>query len=290
MSPDQTIKGVLLAFGAFAIFAVSDASVKMIEGALSPYESAFLGAAFGLLAFPFMRRHTDQWRDILTTANRPLWIARFIAAGIGTAASVTAFTHLPMAEAFALIFLLPSFVTILSVLFLREKVGIKRWSAVVIGFLGVLIVLRPGFRELTIGHAAALVCAIGAAVNIVGMRAVGGRESRLALYASNVFGVIVICGLAMIPYFAWPTGHQWLLLASYGLLAALANVLLMIGTQYAPAAYVGPTQYSQMIWGIVLGYLIFGDGIDGPMIIGIVLIVASGLLTLWREKKRGIIT
>lgn len=132
--------------------------------------------------------------------------------------------------------------------------------------------------------------AVGAAVNIIGMRAAGPGESRAALYGSNVFGVLVICGVAMAPVFAWPTAEQWFLLAGYGLLAAFANVLLMIATQSAPAAYIGPTQYSQMLWGILLGYLIFGDGVDAPMIVGMALIVASGLLTLWREKKKGIIS
>lgn len=290
MTSDQTIKGILTAFAAFLIYSLSDASVKLIEGGLSPYESAFLGAVFGLSAIPFMLKRGDRWTVVFETHKRRLWLMRFVATGIATAASVTAFTLLPMAEAFALIFLLPSFVTILSVIALREKVGVKRWSAVVIGFIGVLAVLRPGFRELGTGHVAALVTAVGAAVNIIGMRAAGPGESRAALYGSNVFGVLVICGVAMAPVFAWPTTEQWLLLACYGLLAAFANVLLMIATQSAPAAYIGPTQYSQMLWGILLGYLIFGDGVDAPMIVGMALIVASGLLTLWREKKKGIIS
>lgn len=290
MTCDQTIKGILTAFAAFLIYSISDASVKLIEGGLSPYESAFLGAVFGLSAIPFMVKRGDRWTVVLETRKRGLWLMRFVATGIGTAASVTAFTLLPMAEAFALIFLLPSFVTILSVIALGEKVGVKRWSAVVIGFVGVLVVLRPGFRELGTGHMAALVTAIGGAVNIISMRAAGPGENRASLYGSNVFGVLVICGVAMAPVFIWPTMEQWLLLAGYGLLAALANVLLVMATQSAPAAFIGPTQYSQMLWGILLGYMIFGDGVDVPMIVGMVLIVASGLLTLWREKQRGIIS
>lgn len=290
MTFDQTIKGLLLAFAAFALYAISDASVKLIEGALSPYESAFLGALFGLCAFPFMLKRGERWTKAVATNNRPLWLTRFVAAGVGTAASVTAFTHLPMAEAFALIFLMPSFVTILSIFVLKEKVGLKRWSAVIIGFIGVMIVLRPGLRELTIGHIAAMIAAAGAAVNIIGMRAAGPGESRLSIYGSNVFGVLSLCGIAMIPVFQWPTTGEWAYLAGYGLLAAGANVLLMIATQHAPAAYIGPTQYSQMIWGIFFGYVLFGDHIDMPMLAGIVLIIASGLITLWREKQRGIIS
>ncbi len=283
---DQSLKGILLAFAAFAAYAWSDASVKLIEGQLSPIQSAFFGAFFGLFALPFIRKRSDRWIDIVRTTNRPLWLIRFFASGIGAVGSVTAFTHLSMAEAFALIFLLPSFVTIMSVVFLKEQVGIKRWSAVLIGFAGVLIILRPGFRELSIGHLGAILGGFGGALTIVIFRAMGPSEKNISLYGAGVLGCLVICGIAMVPTFAPPTGHQWLLLAGYGLLGALANVLIMYAAQYAPAAMIGPTQYSQMLWAIFFGYLIFGDHVDGWMLVGIVLIVGSGLLTLVREKQR----
>lgn len=90
----------------------------------------------------------------------------------------------------------------------------------------------------------------------------------------------------MLPHYRTPDGEELLLLASYGLLAALANLVLMRATELAPAAWVGPTQYSQMIWAIVLGYLLFGDRIDAPTLIGVALIIGSGILTLHRERVR----
>ncbi|MEE9984288.1 DMT family transporter [Agrobacterium pusense] len=283
---DQTLKGILLAFAAFAAYAWSDASVKLIEGQISPIESAFFGALFGLVALPFIRKRNDSWLDVVKTTNRPLWIIRFFSAGTGAVGSVTAFTHLSMAEAFALIFLLPSFVTIMSVMFLKEQVGIRRWSAVIIGFLGVLIILRPGFRELGIGHLGAIIAGFSGALSIVIFRAMGPSEKNVSLYGAGVLGCLVISGVAMVPSFVMPGGEQWLLLAGYGLLGALGNILVMYAAQYAPAAMIGPTQYSQMLWAILFGYLIFGDRIDGWMLIGIALIVGSGLLTLLREKQR----
>ncbi|NTJ42402.1 DMT family transporter [Agrobacterium larrymoorei] len=283
---DSTLKGILLAFAAFAAYAFSDASVKLIEGQLSPIQSAFFGAAFGLLALPFIRKKNDSLADIVRTTNRPLWILRFFASGAGAIGSVTAFTHLSMAEAFALIFLLPAFVTIMSVLFLKEQVGIKRWSAVIIGFAGVLVILRPGFRELSIGHLGAIIGGLGGALSIVIFRAMGPKEKNISLYGAGVLGCLVICGVLMIPSFVPPNGEQWLMLAGYGLLGAFANILIMYAAQYAPAAVIGPTQYSQMLWAILFGYLIFGDGVDGWMLVGIALIIGSGLLTLIREKQR----
>jgi len=287
VSPDHSLKGVLFAFAAFAAFSFSDASVKLIDGVLSPYESAFFGAVFGLLALPLLMKKGDRWSDMFRSSNRPLWMLRFFAAAGGAIGSVTAFTHLSMAEAFALIFLLPSFVTIMSVIFLKEKVGIRRWAAVLVGFAGVLVVLRPGFRELSIGHLGAIVGGITGAVSIIIFRAMGPQEKNISLYGAGVLGWMTISGLLTISHFVPPGGVQWVYLAGFGLLAAAGNVLLMYAANHAPAALIGPIQYSQMLWAILLGYLVFGDSIDMPTWIGIVLIVGSGLLTLIRERQRG---
>ena len=288
MSSDQTRKGVLLAFGAFAAYSISDAAVKLIDGALTPYESAFIGACFGIFALPLLLKPSDRWHEMFATTNRPLWLLRFVTAGLGTIGSVTAFTHLSMAEAFCLIFLLPSFVTIMSVVFLKEQVGIRRWSAVAIGFLGVLIVLRPGFRELSIGHLGAIMAGVSGAISIIIFRLMGPSEKNISLYGAGLLGALAMSGLAMIPGFQLPTGEQWLLLAGYGLIGAYGNILLMQAAAHAPAAVLGPTQYSQMLWGIFLGYLVFGDTIDLPIILGSILIVSSGLLTILRERQRGV--
>ncbi len=278
--------GLMLAFAAFAVFAWSDAFIKFLHGAINPFETAFFGAVFGLAALPFLRKRGDQWSDIVRTTNRPLWLVRFVSSGVGAVGSVTAFSYLPMAEAFSLIFLLPSFVTIMSVFFLKEQVGIRRWGAVIVGFIGVLIILRPGFRELSIGHLGAIFGGLSGAISIIIFRAMGPKEKTLSLYGAGVLGWLAICGVAMIPVFVMPTAEQWVFLAGYGLLAALANVLMMMAAGHAPAAYVAPTQYSQMLWALVIGYVFFGELVDLPMVMGIVLIVASGLLTLLRERQR----
>lgn len=287
MQKDQTLKGVLLAFAAFAAYAWSDASVKLIEGQLNPIQSSFLGAVFCLVGLPFIMKSGDRWSDIVRTTNRPLWLLRFVAQAAGTIGSVTAFTHLSMAEAFALIFLLPCFVTIMSVIFLKEKVGYRRWAAVAIGFIGVMVVLRPGFRELSIGHLGAVFGGLGGAISIVVFRAMGPKEKNISLYGAGVLGTLAVCGALALPGFQAPTVMQWVWLAGYGLLAALAAILTMYAATYVPASMIGPIQYSQMLWAVAFGYLIFGDSIDPPMLLGILLIIGSGMLTLIRERVRG---
>jgi S-adenosylmethionine uptake transporter len=279
------IKGVLLGFASFAAYAISDAFVKSLHGSIPPYESVFFGAIFGLAALPFIMGKGDRGRDIVLARRPSLWWLRAVAGAFGNISSVIAFTLLPMAEVFTMIFLMPIFVTLLSVLFLKEHVGWRRWTAVFVGFAGVLVVLRPGFRTLGVGDIAGIVCGLFAACSVVALRVAGPHEKRISLYGAGVVGPMIIGGLLMIPHFAWPNWHEWELLAGYGLLAAVAGVLLMYATLLAPANRVAPTQYSQMLWAIGFGYWLFGDKLDWPMLVGIVMILGAGLFTLVREEK-----
>src|SRR6185312_6288686 len=188
-------KGVLLGFMAFAAFAASDAFVKSLRGSLPAYEAVFFGAALGLTALPFIKGSDERWRDVVRAQRPGLWLVRALASAMGSIAAVMAFTALPMAEAFALIFLLPIFVTILSVLVLKEAVGWRRWSAVVAGFVGVLVVLRPGFRVLGIGHLAAIVCGLSGAVSMIALRMAGPHEKRVTLYGAGMVGSMLVAGL-----------------------------------------------------------------------------------------------
>ncbi len=285
--PPSSAAGIAIAFLAYAVYAFSDASIKALNDALPPYEIAFIGAVLGFAAVPFLKTADDTWADLIRTSNRSLWLLRFAAGAIGSIASIVAFTKLPMAEAFSLLFLLPSFVTILSVVFLKEDVRWQRWAAVILGFIGVLIVLRPGFRELSIGHLAAAIGGVAGAIAIVVVRAIGPGEKRLSLYGSILLGTLFVSGALMLSDFKAPSPTEWLFLCSYGLLGALGNILLMNAARMVPANLVAPPQYSQMIWAILFGYLFFDDTIDLPMAAGIALIILSGLLTLARERKRG---
>jgi drug/metabolite transporter (DMT)-like permease len=282
---NPAVKGVLLGFMAFAAYALSDAFVKSLKGSLPAYEAVFFGAALGLTALPFIKARGDRWREVLVAQRRGLYLVRAIAGAVGSVAAVIAFTALPMAEAFALIFLLPIFVTMLSVLVLKEHVGWRRWSAVVAGFIGVLVVLRPGFRALGIGHLAAIICGLAGAISMIALRLAGPHEKRLTLYSAGMVGSTLLTGVLMLSRFRWPDLHQWLLLLGYGLLAALAAVLLMLATQKAPANHVAPTQYSQMLWAVLLGYVLFHDELDWPMAVGIAIILGAGMFTFVREEK-----
>lgn len=278
------IFGLFLTFASYAAYAVSDACVKFIDGTLPPYETAFYGGVFGIIVIPFIKTRKDRWSDIFISHHWPFWFLRTISSALGVIGSVTAFTHLSMAEAFTLIFLQPIFVSIISIVFLKEPVGWKRWLAIGIGFLGVLVVLRPGFRELNIGHLGAIAGGLSGAISIMLFRILNGREKFITLYSSGIIGPIVICGFLTLPSYSTPHGLQWIYLMGYGLLAAFAALLTMAATKRLPAIAVSLPQYSQMIWAILFGYFIFHDHLDLPIAIGILLIIGSSLLNFLKEK------
>ncbi|MBD7924483.1 DMT family transporter [Xanthomonas sp. CFBP 8703] len=279
------LKGVLLGFACYAAYSISDAFVKGLEGTLPAYEVVFFGALLMLAALPFLKKRGDRWREVVVAQRPSIWLLRAFTGAVGNLSAVTAFTLLPMAEAFALIFLMPIFVTVLSVLLLKEEVRWRRWLAVIVGFIGVLIVLRPGFRHLGEGHVAAIVCGLVGAISVISLRMAGPGEKRLTLYGAGVLGPLLMGALLMLPTFVWPTWQQWVLLAGYGLLAGLAAIFLMYASRLAPVSAVAPTQYSQMLWAIGFGYWLFHDHLDWPMLVGIALILGAGLFTLVREEK-----
>lgn len=279
------VSGLWLGFLAFALFAISDAFVKAVHGALPAYQMGFFSAAFSVVLLPFVWSRGVHVSD-LVRAKRPwFWVARGLLSVVNILCSVLAFTHLSMAEAFALIFLMPLTTTAMSVFFLREKVTASGWVAVVAGLIGVLIVLRPGFREIGIGHIAALVCGLSGSLIAVLLRYVGPTEKPISLFGAGQLWPLCLFGLFMLPSWVSPTLPQWGAVAGYAILSAAGNMLLMFASRIAPASTIAPTQYSQIIWGLVLGAIFFHDRVDPVMLVGVAIIIGAGLW-LFRPKRQ----
>ncbi|PYD59666.1 EamA family transporter [Novacetimonas maltaceti] len=279
--------GMMLAFAAFSAFSVSDAFSKLLAGAVDPFEVAFSGGVFGFLIIPFIRRKDESYLDIFSPQRPGMWIVRAIATFAATAASVEAFMLLPMPEALSLMFLMPLFVTILSVTLLHEKVSAWAWVSVIVGFIGVLIVLRPGMRALHLGHLCALIAAVANAVGVIAYRLAGNNTPRLSLFGSSLFGPLVGDGALMLAHAHWPHGWKtWLFLFGYGFLAALGQLLMMVATARAPANRVALPQYSQMLWAVVFSYFLFHQALDDWTFVGIVVVTFSGMLNWIRQHLR----
>lgn len=278
------VKGIVLAFLAFAVFAWGDALVKAIGHGLDPFEVTFFGYLIPLLLSPAFMRSGDRLSDLVRWKRPWLMALRVFFISVTTPLSVMAFRSLPFAEAFALLFLMPSLVTVLSVLVLKEKVRWRRGLAVCAAFLGVLVIVRPGFRELLPGHIAAVAGALCGAGGVIMGRMIGNTEKRYTLIGSVFLGTAVIAGVLMIPGFAWPSPPQWLLLLAFAATAFVAQALFIVATTYAPADRLGAAQYSQILWALAIGAIFFDEWPDALAILGIGIVVGAGLFIFAREQ------
>jgi S-adenosylmethionine uptake transporter len=279
------LKGVLAGFVTYAFFSISDAASKALGARLGVFEILFFLTLASFLTFAFAKPADERWRDVFHM-NRPHLIFLRNATGIvGSFFGVYAFTTLPLAEAYSLLFLVPAFVTILSIPMLGEQVGWRRWVAVLVGFVGVLIVVRPGFREVHLGHLAA-VCGAGfGAVSLITIRKIGRTENRITLLTMLYLSALVVDGLLMMIDFKVPTWHEAAIFTVGGFMGGIGQIGMVIAMRLAPSNRVAPTQYSQIVWALFYGAVFFGDFPDPVAFVGIALVVASGLFTLVREEQ-----
>ena len=279
--------GILLALVAYAVYSWGDAAIKALGGGLSVFEIGFymtlVSAVCIALTTPKDEKLLHFWR-----MKRPWAVqARALSGTAASVLSVIAFTTIPLAEVYALIFLAPLFVTLMSMFLLKEQVGPWRWFAIIAGFAGVLLVVRPGFRELETGHIAAVVVALLAAFSVILMRSLSARETRTTMLGFLMLYIIGFNGVAMLVTGArTPTLQEAAILLVAGIFAATGNILLLRATRFAPANQLASTHYSQIVWAVVLGALFFQEEPDLLAILGLAIIGSSGLLTVARERIR----
>ena len=177
-------------------------------------------------------------------------------------------------------------VTLLSAVILKEKVGIKRWSAVIVGFIGVLFVVRPGFNEINLATITALGCGISYAFYIISTRKLSAQDSPfLTLIFTGLSGSIVISLLVPF-YWSWPTISQLILLITLAAIGTLAHFLLILSLNFAEASKLAPLSYSEIIMNVIIGYYFFGDFPDQWIWIGLMIIISSGVYISLRENVK----
>jgi S-adenosylmethionine uptake transporter len=286
-STPSPIKGIALGFLAYFLFSCSDANVKALSGQLPVFEIGFFATLFSALVLLFLKPRNERWRDAILVHRKGLVALRGLTGATAGILGIFAFTTLPFAEAYALIFLSPSIATILSIFILGEQVGWRRWLAVALGFGGVLAIVRPGFETLELGHLAAFAASFCAAGTVIILRTLGQTERRVSLLAAVILTSLLTNGVLMLKGFHWPLAHDLPYLIGAGSFAGAAQLCLVLATRSAPANQVAPAQYSQMVWAIIIGGVFFAEFPDLPAIFGICLIAVSGLFTFLREQTKG---
>ncbi len=268
-----------------------DAIAKWLAGTVSPAQIALARFVFQTL---FMLPFVLHARDRLMTPYLHYHALRGTMIALATVFFFTGLIYLPIADAIAIFFIEPLLVTLLSMLFFREIVGWRRISAIVIGFTGALIVIRPSFVYVGWAVLYPVSAALCFAFYILLTRRLALAEHPIRLhFLAGIFGSLVLTlALAVGAFhttvmfsFVIPTAHQFLLLVCLGLIATFAHLLIIFAYRQAPISILAPFQYIEIIGATILGVVIFDDFPQLGTWIGIALIVGSGIYVFHREAK-----
>jgi drug/metabolite transporter (DMT)-like permease len=267
-----------------AIFSFNDALGKWLLADYSVGELLLIRSVAALLLLaPFMR---NTGVAAFTAAPRPaLQIARIALSALEVAMFFWAVSWLPLADTVTFYLAGPIYVTALSVLLLGEKVGLRRWTAVLVGFAGVVLALRPSAASFTLPALIALGGSFFFSVMMVTTRMLRATPD-IVLIAGQI-GATLLFGAVAAP-FRWvtPSWRDFLLLSLFGVLSIIALACVNRALKLAPASVVVPYQYTMIIWAVALGYAVFGDVPDVLTLAGAAVIIAAGLYIFWREQAQ----
>ncbi|WP_425419003.1 DMT family transporter [Oricola indica] len=277
-------RGLGFAFLAFALFATHDAIIKALGQDYSIFQIIFFAMLFAFVPLAVMVL-ADQSTGNFRPRHPWLVLARAVLSLTAMSCAFYAFVELPLAEVYALLFATPLLITALSVPLLGETVRARRWAAVVVGLIGVLIVLRPGMTAFSPGHLAALCSACAAATATIIVRKIGGEERSAVLILYPMLTSMIVMGAAL-PWTYVPIELPSLgLMATVGLLSVIAQLCSITAYRFAPAAVVAPMQYSQILWATLYGVVFFAEKPDTMVAIGASIIIGSGIFIVWRESR-----
>ncbi|SEQ16303.1 DMT family transporter [Thalassovita taeanensis] len=283
----SNLRAALTALCAFAVFSGHDVVVKQLGGSYAPFQIVFFSVLFGfpVVTLMLIRDRTDG----NLRPRHPWWTAlRTVSAVIASLSVFYAFSKLPLAQTYAILFAAPLLITLLAIPLLGEKVGWHRGAAILVGLIGVMIVLRPGSTPLTLAHLSALSAAVFSALAAVIVRKIGSDERSvvLLLYPMLTNFVVMAC---LMPFVYVPVSLPHL--GGFGLMAVLvfcATLLQIAAYRVGSAFVVAPMQYSQIIWAVVFGVLFFDEYPDRSTIIGACVVICSGLYIVFREDKSAV--
>jgi drug/metabolite transporter (DMT)-like permease len=286
--------GIALQLGATFLFTLMGGLVRALGDRIPIGEQIFARSFLALIPLMIML----AWRREITSALKMKSPARhFTRALTGIAAMILMFlglARLPLAESTAISFIAPLFSVALAAIFLGEVVRVWRWSAVAVGFVGVLVMLSPHLDTTAMTSSAA----IGAIMTLIGaffvaaamtqVRAMTSTETTASLvFSFQIFATVV--GLLMLPWtWVWPSPADALALLGIGVFGGIAQILLTESYRHAPASVVAPFSYTAMIWAVVLGYLMFRELPGTIVLVGAAIVVAAGLFVIFRERALGI--
>jgi drug/metabolite transporter (DMT)-like permease len=280
------LRGISMMIAAFGLFSLLDASAKYLLPALNPSTIVFLRYFLGLV-FAALWVALAGEPQLLRSVHPRTQFLRGVMLLASTAFNFTALQYLQLAQTAAIMFSNPLWVCALSHLVLKERVGPRRWAAVLAGFGGVLIIMRPGLEGFHPAMILSLLAALCGALYQLTTRRVGADDrSETSLLYGTFWGTLCALPITFVS-FEMPTGWQWPVLIFAGFCGSFGHYLLIAAHRIAPASLLAPYSYTQIIWMMLLGLALFGQAPDGWTILGALIVVASGLYVFHRERVVG---
>ncbi|MGE0121077.1 MAG: DMT family transporter [Dongiaceae bacterium] len=274
---------ILLVIAAVTLYAVIDALAKVMVQDMDVLQIIWSRFAFALPLLPLFVG--SRWPELWRTDRPGLQVARGLIPVVAGGAIVLALKVMPLADATALLFVSPLMLTALAVPLLKERVGLHRWTAVVVGFLGVLVIVRPGGETMQWAALLPLVTAFLYALYQIATRVLSRSTPAPTTFVYMVVVGTVVSSLALPFVWRTPDAMGWAMMAASGLLHGLAHYLVTRAFALAPAAVLAPYNYAQLVGASLIGYAAFGHLPDGWTIGGAVIIVAAGLYVAYRERR-----
>jgi len=278
--------GIALMCGAIATFSCLDTTAKYLGRHVDVVQVVWARYTFAFL-LTLLISNPLQRPGLLRTGRPVLQVTRAAILLGSTALNFFALKYLRLDQVLAITFSTPFFVAALSGPVLGEWVGPRRWAAIGVGFIGVLVVTRPGFGLVHPAALLAILATLSYAVYMLSTRLLSRVDSNdTTLFYSNFVGAAVM--LPVVPFF-WhmPDLFQFGLMMMAGALASFGHYMLIVAHRHAPASVLSSFIYSQLVWVVMLGYVVFGDVPDGYTLAGASIVIASGLYIFHRERIRG---
>lgn len=281
----ESLLGILIMCGGFLCYSLSDMLAKLLTESINPIQVAWV-RQFGLLVGVVVLL-TLRGPSILRSSAPGLQILRGLTVVIASVSFIVAVAHVPLADAIAVSFAAPFVVTILAALILKEHVGIRRWSAVGVGFLATLVIIRPGLGAFHPAIFLVLAAAGSFAARQVLSRFMSVGDSLATTVAYT--GLTATIVLAIPQPFVWVTpedGMTYLAMLGMAGFAGLGEFAIMRALELAEAVVLAPLQYTLMIWSTLWGFMVFGQLPDIWTVSGTAVIMLSGIYTIYREARR----
>ena len=282
--------GIILGFSGYLIFVLLDSIIKKyLVFTYSVFEINFFICLFTLIPISLTIYFLKSWH-VLINNKIHIQLLRGCLGLLSGALIINSFKNHSFSEIYPILFSAPLILTIFSYFFLKEKVGIRRWSAILVGFVGVLIVSRPGTIHFTWSLLGLFIAAIILATNIIIIRSLAKSQSALAFSFYGSIAGLFLSSILASQNFIFPTNNDFFIFLICGIICGIASLCISGASKMLESSIFAPIQYIQLAAGFIFGYLFFGDLPDIYEILGSIVIIFSGLFIIYRQNKLGIIS